>query len=147
MLGWRQRLSWRIDFFAWEEEFWLLFSDTMTSAYICKDLEDKWVWKIGTSMEFTVKGTCDYLLANSPLFSFSQDESNLFRNFWSCCAPSKVLAFSWKLLLDRLPTYMNLLQRNVFSVSSAAACVLCKLVTESAIHLFLHCPLSVKIWQ
>jgi len=36
----------------------------------------------------------------------------VFHQLWKSQAPSKVLALSWKLLLDRIPTWLNLSRRN-----------------------------------
>lgn len=33
-----------------------------------------------------------------------------FKMLWKSLAPKKVLAFAWKLILDRIPTKLNLLR-------------------------------------
>lgn len=75
------------------------------------------------------------------------DGSNLFRKFWSCCARNKVLAFSWKLLLDRLPTCMNLIRRHAIPISHPCICVLCGQEHETASHLFPWCPFTIQVWN
>ncbi|GAU24615.1 hypothetical protein TSUD_289780 [Trifolium subterraneum] len=62
----------------------------------------------------------------------------LFKNLWCCAAPSKVCAFSWQLLLDRIQTRDNLCKRRIIQQHQAAR-VLCELAAESGLHLFLHC--------
>ncbi|CAJ2647839.1 unnamed protein product [Trifolium pratense] len=68
-----------------------------------------------------------------------------FTNLWKCGAPSKVCAFSWQLLLDRIQTEDNLLKRRI-QQQQQTSCVLCDLTMESSIHLFLHCVCSSKVW-
>lgn len=49
----------------------------------------------------------------------------LFSNLWKSPAPSKVVAFSWMAMLDRIPTRSNLLLRNVLNQGGVSMCVLC----------------------
>lgn len=104
------------------------------------------MWKIGDSKDYSVRETYIYLQSNSPRFIAYQDRSNLFRKFWTCCAPSKVLAFSWKLLLNRLSTYLNLLKRNAFPGTHPCVCVLYVIEQEYACHLFLQCSFTTQVW-
>ena len=58
----------------------------------------------------------------------------------------KVVAFSWKLLLDRIPTRSNLSRRNCLPPDMSTLCVLCGSSEESTNHLFLHCDFSASVW-
>jgi hypothetical protein len=69
----------------------------------------------------------------------------VFKQLWKCGAPTKVCAFSWQLLLNRIQTKDNLLKRRIIEVQFGA-CGLCGDVMESALHLFLHCKYSAKVW-
>jgi hypothetical protein len=69
----------------------------------------------------------------------------VFKYMWKCGVPSKVCAFSWQLLLDRIQTKDNLLKRRIIQ-EQQGQCVTCGLVRETALHLFLHCNLAAKIW-
>jgi hypothetical protein len=69
-----------------------------------------------------------------------------FSNIWESPAPSKVVAFSWQLLYDCLPTKDNLLRRGVLQHGSGDNCVLCDLHPESAKHLFLHSLTAHRVW-
>jgi hypothetical protein len=71
---------------------------------------------------------------------WSMEDLGVFEGIWWSKAPLKVVAFSWKLLLDRIPTRMNLARRNCLPS------VLCGLVEESTSHLFLHCIFTTKVW-
>jgi len=70
-----------------------------------------------------------------------------FSRIWKCVAPSKVVAFSWKLLHNRIPTKVNLSYRNVLSPEIPLNCVMCDGVIESANHLMLHCAFAMKVWD
>lgn len=70
----------------------------------------------------------------------------MFGQVWKSPAPSKVVALSWKLLLNRIPTRLNLAYRNVLPHNANLHCVLCDLEDESTSHLFIHCGVSWIIW-
>lgn len=67
-----------------------------------------------------------------------------FKNFWKSRIPSKVLAFSGKLLQDRLPTCEQLLKRGITNINMSNSCVFCKEERESAQHLF--CIMQGYLW-
>ncbi|GAU10013.1 hypothetical protein TSUD_415800, partial [Trifolium subterraneum] len=66
---------------------------------------------------------------------------------WKSPAPSKVIAFSWKLLWNRVPTMTNLALRGIRPSGGSLGCVHCHGSVESSLHLFLFCSFSVQIWQ
>lgn len=54
------------------------------------------------------------LLGRCPdLCSMSNQQEMAFKYMWKSAAPLKVIAFSWELLLDRLPTRSNIFCRKV----------------------------------
>lgn len=71
----------------------------------------------------------------------------MFSNLWKNPAPSKVLAFAWKVLLNRIPTKLNLELRNVLAPKESTLCPMCNRAEESSTHLFLHCHLMDKVWS
>lgn len=48
----------------------------------------------------------------------SEEEDKVFDVLWRSKAPSKVVAFSWTMLLDRIPTRSNLAKRRVLDIDS-----------------------------
>lgn len=66
---------------------------------------------------FSVK-SCYTILQNLGLVvgGLTREEAGVFHDMWKSKAPSKVLAFSWNLLLDRIPTKVNLLRRHLLAV-------------------------------
>lgn len=57
-----------------------------------------------------------------------------------------MVALSWKVLLDRIPTRWNLSRRNALPPEVSVRCVLCEEETERSNHLFVHCPVARGIW-
>ena len=62
-------------------------------------------------------------------------------------APSKVVACSWKILHNRIPTKAKLAHRQVLPPDTSLIYVMCEEVVESANHLFLLCSFSMKVWD
>jgi hypothetical protein len=66
---------------------------------------------------------------------------------WDSPAPSKVIAFSWQLLYDRIPTRINLEARGVLSLDVPWECLGCVGQVETSLHLFLYCPSTMLVWS
>lgn len=74
-------------------------------------------------------------------------EEGVFGYLWKSLAPYKVVAFSWTLLLDRIPTRSNLAIRNLLAPGDSDRFVLCGVEVETSIHIFLHCEVVTKVWR
>lgn len=57
---------------------------------------DRWVWQSEPEGVYSVKSAYDYLLARS-----AGPTDYTFLNLWSLRAPSNMVVFAWKVLLDR----------------------------------------------
>ncbi|GLT51251.1 hypothetical protein SLA2020_246720 [Shorea laevis] len=75
------------------------------------------------------------------------EEAKIFKRIWNPIVPSKVAAFNWKTLLDRIPTKLNLIKRGIIKDMAEEKCVLCEEETEDADHLFLKCRVARWLWQ
>lgn len=109
--------------------------------------EDRWRWKLEDNESFSVKSLY-HKLEGRGLGEVvrPEGERRVFRHIWKVAAPSKVRAFVWKSLLDRIPTRINLEKRNCLPPGVGSNCVRCVAVAESSSHLFLHCDLAWNIW-
>jgi hypothetical protein len=142
---WRWNLSWRRVFFEWEMSILDEFVN-LIHQFVPADYDDKWLWKENSEEGFSVK-VCYNLLYRGLREQVLLNPCAVcaFSNLWKCGAPSKVCVFSWKLLLDRIPTKVNLWKRGVIEFQHIN-CVLCGSVLESSVHLLLHCDISAKVW-
>jgi len=57
-----------------------------------------------------------------------------------------VVAFSWQLLLDRIPTRGNLVKRGVLLPEGGMGCAFYDAPFESSTHLFVLCPGILPVW-
>jgi hypothetical protein len=71
----------------------------------------------------------------------------VFNNIWKSSAPSKVIAFSWKVLRNRIPTRVNLLLRGVKVNGGIPVCAHRQRGREDENHLFLFCDFSMSVWK
>ncbi|GAU48661.1 hypothetical protein TSUD_189160 [Trifolium subterraneum] len=132
--------------FLWEEDLVVRLREVLASANLsCED--DGWSWLPDPDGVFTVKST--YLYLAKELRSGDElDEGRavIFDQIWDSAAPSKVIAFSWQLLYDRIPSRKNLNIRGILGTEVPWECVGCVGSVESCIHLFLHCPSAMMVW-
>jgi hypothetical protein len=142
---WCWNLEWRRQFFEWEQPLSLQLA-LVIDHFQPTLVDDSWHWRENMEEGFTVKSCYDLLhktfRANEelgPLKDF------VFSNIWCCAAPSKVCAFSWQLLLGRIPTKENLWKRRML-MEDNLSCTFCGFTMETTNHLFLHCPFVTKLW-
>ncbi|KAE8795381.1 myosin-2 heavy chain [Hordeum vulgare] len=88
-------------------------------------------------LPFTTK-TAYKLLSSEP----HEDPHALL--IWSSRVPSKVKVFAWLLFRARLNCKANLYQKHI---SPDSRCPCCNHHYEDTDHIFLHCPLTCRIWQ
>jgi len=90
---------------------------------------------------YTVCGAYQLLTSHvSPIVDVTEDL------IWHKQVPLKASILAWRLMHDRLPTKVNLLNRNIIS-AEASLCVAGCGQAESASHLSLHCDMSGSLWQ
>lgn len=139
-------LTWRRHLFMWEEEVLLSLKEDLEVSRLSSS-EDVWRWKLEDSGAFSVKSA----YANLEGLVLCEDvwreeEKGVFVDLWKSRAPSKVVAFTWRMLLNRIPTISNLALRHVIGPENSHMCPLCGRVEETTTHLFLHCDLASKVW-
>jgi hypothetical protein len=132
--------------FVWEEELVHTLLDLINSVTLW-EVEDGWGWKPENGDSFTVKSTF-FLVSDLsvPNMLVPPLHASSFTAIWKCPAPSKVSAFAWQLLHDRVPTRGNLVRRRIIDTVGDNSCVLCGECMESSLHLFLYCQVATKVW-
>jgi hypothetical protein len=138
--------EWRRRLFVWEENLVDQLKEALALVVLSDD-RDSWVWVPNNSGAFSVKYTY-WSIINLfiPQDLIAINESQAFVSLWNCSAPSKVQAFGWQLLLDRIPTRQNLLRRSINLANGDQNCVCCGTELESAVHLFIYCDFSRQVW-
>jgi hypothetical protein len=142
---WSWVLTWRREFFAWEVPIFRELLEYI-QPFAPSVREDVWLWREDRDVGFTVS-SCYFLLLRMFRENRTLDACTnfAFSKIWNCGIPSKVSAFSWQLLLDRIPTKENLCKRRIIT-HQQSVCILCNACMESSLHLFLHCDLAAKVW-
>jgi hypothetical protein len=139
--GWRRRL------FVWEFSLLEELVNILPMITFSEE-EDVWKWLLEESGIFTVKSAYVLLGTVFPSDSdFNCQQLRVFNNIWKSSAPSKVIAFSWKVLRNRTPTRVNLLLRGVEVNGGIPACAHCQSGREDENHLFLFCDFSMLVWK
>ncbi|KAJ0704409.1 putative reverse transcriptase zinc-binding domain-containing protein [Helianthus annuus] len=100
--------------------------------------EDSWMWTAGSANSFEVAGVKRWL-RGSPV----SDSAFVFS--WSSWVPNKCNIFMWRAFLDRLPTKVALVRRNIAIENQL--CVWCGTYDESIEHVLTGCVTSMGVWS
>jgi hypothetical protein len=142
---WHWNLQWRRNLFVWEEVQYRDFLDAI-ETFVPSDQVDRWLWMGDDLYGFSANSAYLSLVIESNPFLVCDPVMKFVLNYlWKCGAPSKVSAFSWQLLLDRIQTKDNLVNRRIIDAQQGQ-CDRCMLGSETALHLFLHCDYAARIW-
>ncbi|GJS23933.1 RNA-directed DNA polymerase, eukaryota [Tanacetum coccineum] len=120
-----------------EEEQYLLLVDKV-AAVMLSNSNDRWIWSIASSGEFSVKSARNYI-DDTMLPSVG----TITR--WVHAVPIKINILAWKVCLDILPTRFNLSLRGLDIPS--ILCPICHLAGESSSHLFFSCNVARQLFQ
>lgn len=88
---------------------------------------------------------CNFLTAEN--VQVRDDVAAACKRIWKNDAPSKVLIFTWRVLLERVATRDALSRRGILHSQNDLCCVLCFRENESVEHLFLACNVVKSIWS
>lgn len=112
--------------------------------------EDIWTWIADGNKSFTVKSCYKWLIeffAGELNNMIEGDVEMACQKVWKCDVPTKVIVLAWRILIDRLPTRVNLIRRGVIDPIRESSCVMCFGEAESTIHLFNKCWKSMEVWR
>nr|GEX33594.1 RNA-directed DNA polymerase, eukaryota [Tanacetum cinerariifolium] len=106
------------------------------SSISLSPVSDRWSWTLHGLGDFSVKSAREEIDKHVLVVSPSQ-------NRWSKVLPIKLNVFSWRMMLDRLPTRSNLHNRGVNI--TCILCLNCGAPIENCNHLFFGCSMSVDL--
>nr|KYP58018.1 hypothetical protein KK1_004308 [Cajanus cajan] len=104
--GWNW--CWRWQLFQWEQSQLSLLMLDLTCVQMNDTNDDSWKWSTDPRGLYSVKSTY-YVIVNASIFA----EISLHKFIWCRLVPSKVSCFAWKVMLDRIPTKVNLVEEFV----------------------------------
>jgi hypothetical protein len=109
---------------------------------------DEWKCHHISEGMFSVRSIYRYLAGSIiPPISLEPDLVRDLGFLWKSFAPSKITVFSWQLLLQRLPTKVNLAKRGVVDGEVDLLCALCPMELEKESHLFGDCAFASTLWR
>ena len=88
---------------------------------------------------------CDFFAGGRVVVADQQRA--MWLKLWKNNAPSKILIFAWRVLINKIATRDALSRRGVLRDDADRRCVLCSSEDETIKHIFLDCRVAKKIWQ
>jgi hypothetical protein len=104
--------AWRRRLFVWEED---LLANLLLDlhGFVTSNGTDEWLWKLEDDGRFSVSSMYNKLeVVAGTGNDWGFEEKRVFSQVWKSPAPSKVVALSWRSLLNRIPTRLNLVHRH-----------------------------------
>ncbi|GLT47960.1 hypothetical protein SLA2020_216110 [Shorea laevis] len=138
--NWTWAFRWRRKLFTWEENQLLDLKTTIEAINLQQGKIDQWTWIYDKKGLYTAKS--GYLLLKQHLGNV---DGWPYNKLWIPSIPSKVSAFIWQTLQDKIATKWNLFRRGILN-NNQLKCCFCD-GQEDTNHLFLHCNFASKIWN
>jgi len=133
-LGWcRERFVWK----KYEEEKILT---TISKVHWGTEGQNRKVWAEDDQEVYTVKS--GYKVLNK---EDQMQTSKVFKLLWNLKIAPSALVHAWRLLLDKLPTRINLVKRGMQLMNML--CPLCQEGVKTSQHLFGTCKVAQKVWD
>ncbi|GKV26644.1 hypothetical protein SLEP1_g35909 [Rubroshorea leprosula] len=140
---WSWNLQWRRKLFEWEKEEAKELQQLIEDKKIKQGRPDSWEWVHDKDGQYSTKTAYSILTKDQ----IETNEISTYKRIWNPKFPSKVSAFNWQLLLDRIPTKVNLVIRGIIGEAEDGKCVFCKEEDEDSKHVFLKCKITSWVWQ
>lgn len=133
-------------------EFFLVWRITWVLGFVVLDLqvENSTEWSEFVDLAWFPGGVFETKRMNNsiPQFTSSSEEAYFpWSRIWREAVPSKVSAFSWKALRNRIPSRENLCKRGVVFSTDSILCPCCASMVETSSHLLITHPRSLLVWE
>ncbi|GKV37224.1 hypothetical protein SLEP1_g45281 [Rubroshorea leprosula] len=139
----RWNLRWRRELFEWETEEARELHEVLEDKMITQEKPDSWEWVHDKEGQYSTKTAYSILTEEKT----GATDSSMCKRIWNPNFPSKVSAFNWQLLLNKIPTKSNLITRGILKDSGEGKCILCNEEDEDFTHLFLNYKTTRWVWQ
>ncbi|GKU89474.1 hypothetical protein SLEP1_g3606 [Rubroshorea leprosula] len=140
---WEWNLTWRRNLFDWEKEEAMELHNTIQSVQTSQGCMDSWEWTHSKDGQYSTKSAYAILTKEER----EATEITTFTRIWNSVLPNKISTFNWQLLLDRIPTKMNMLTRGIIKDIQDCKCGICGEEEEDTKHLFLKCNMVRWLWM
>ncbi|GKU90507.1 hypothetical protein SLEP1_g4496 [Rubroshorea leprosula] len=127
----------------WEEEAEKELQKTIDKVKISPGCADRWEWIHSVDGQYSTTTAYAVLVKQRK----EDEEEKILERVWNPTIPTKVAAFNWKVLIDRIPTRINLFKRGIIKDLEERKCALCKEEEEDSSHLFLNCNIAKWLWK
>ncbi|GKV26629.1 hypothetical protein SLEP1_g35894 [Rubroshorea leprosula] len=141
--AWEWNLRWRRNLFEWEAKEAMELQSKIRDVKTSQGSPDRWELIHDKDGQYTTKSANRLLTKEES----EANRSTTFTRVWNSILPSKILAFNWQLLLDRIPTKMNLLRRGIIKDTGEGKCGICNEEEEDTTHMFLKCKMARWLWM
>ncbi|GKV31169.1 hypothetical protein SLEP1_g39893 [Rubroshorea leprosula] len=141
--AWEWNLQWMRSLFEWEAKEAMELQSLIRDVKTSQGIPNSWEWIHDKDGQYTSKSAYTLLTKEES----GVNESTTFTRVWNSTLPSKVSAFNWQLLQDRIPTKKNLLRRGIIKDTGESKCGICNEEEEDTTHMFLKCKMARWLWK
>lgn len=110
--------------------------------------EDNFKWPIEGVRDFPYK-SCYTMMEKRYSAGILNERYKIgLSNLWSIKAPSKILTFGWRLILNKLSIRDQVKKRDILDryCVNSSGCVFCFQVDEDNQYIFLECSVTKRLW-
>ncbi|GKV25593.1 hypothetical protein SLEP1_g35004 [Rubroshorea leprosula] len=141
--SWIWKLQWRRRLYSWEVQEETEILKEIQETTLTKGKSDVRQWIHSNNGVYTTRSAYKALTMELE----REQLGETLQKVWNAMVPSKVSAFSWQLLQDKIPTKANLFKRGIIQNMEDCKCELCGHQLEETSHLFTHCKVAYDLWN
>jgi hypothetical protein len=112
-----------------------------------RDPRDRWKGTPHATGLFSVNSAYVCLLNKFVTDALDHNMVLALNKLWITNAPSKASIFGWRLLLDKFPTKVALINEGIITRNLEMCCVYCLKEVEDIQHVFFKCDVIVQVWS
>ncbi|XP_058726970.1 uncharacterized protein LOC131598375 [Vicia villosa] len=121
--------------------------EILASAKPVERENDSFIWWPAEEGAFTVKSCYLSLRDRLEEDTVEANKTTALNLIWKSQIPSKLKVFGWRVLLDRLPSKIQLARRGIILNEQDKMCVFCGTELEDLDHVLFSCSFSKNVWN